>query len=189
MFLATHKLRGGIGWWGRFCPPDPGYAPGVGTVVSGCWRRFWSSPPLTLNGWVAFNVPTTVSAAGTGLLTLIAGVHAYLWATTPAAPAVFVGWAAGLIAACLVAAVLLWAPTAWVARLGWWLGSAAGAVYLGGYALTRAVALTGLAGLTGRWDVAPANGMLVCAVLFLTVYATVLSGINVARPQRQVWHD
>src|SRR5699024_7309431 len=158
-FLATHKLPCGIGWRERFWPPVPGYAPSVGMVVSGCWRRFWSSPPVTLNGWVAFNVPTTVSAAGTGLVTLVAGVHAYLWATTPATPAVFVGWAAGLIAACLVAAVLLWAPTASVARLGWWLGSGAGAVYLVGYGLTRVMAVSGLAGLTGRWDVAPANGV------------------------------
>lgn len=161
----------------------------MGSSMSGYWRRFWTSPPLTLNGWVAFNLPTTVTAVGAGLLALIAGVHGFLWATTPAPPAVLAGWAALLVALCLVAAALLWGPTATVARSGWWLGSVVGLVYVVVYLVTRVVAVAGLGALTGRWDVAPANAVLLCAVLFLGLYATVLSGVNVARPQHQVWHD
>ncbi|OBJ72450.1 hypothetical protein [Mycobacterium sp. 1274756.6] len=157
--------------------------------VTGYWRRFWSSPPLTLNGWVAFNLPTTVSALGVTLLLAITGIHGYLWWSTPTPPAVFTGYVVLLGAACLIAAVLMFAPRVEITEPAWFLGSAACLSFLAVYLGTRADPVAGLTQLTGRWDVAPGSALMACAALFLVLHATVLSGINVARPQWQNWHD
>lgn len=161
----------------------------VSTSVTGRWRRFWSSPPLTLNGWVAFNLPTTVSAAGAALLLVIAGVHGYLWWSTPDPPAAFVGYLVLLCVACVFAAALMFAPRAEITGPAWCLGSVACLAFLVVYLSTRADVVAGLTGLTGRWDVAPGSALMGCAALFLLLHATVLSGVNVAHPQWQNWHD
>ncbi|TDH49790.1 oxidoreductase [Mycobacterium eburneum] len=157
----------------------------VGTLVIRGWRRLWSSPLLTLNGWMAFNLPRTVTAVGATLLLAIVALHGYLLATQPALPAYFVVYAAVLAAGCLVAA----AATAWGRSGGWYLGSLVCLVFLGIYLISRFVALPALGALTGRWDVAAGTFAMAFAAAFIGLHATVLSGINVAYPQRQNWRD
>jgi hypothetical protein len=139
---------------------------------------------LTLNGWVAFNLPRVVTGSGVALLLVIVAVHAYVVATQ-ALPTYFIVYAALLAAACVVAA----AVTARGRSAGWYLGSGVCLVFLGIYLGSRVVGLTALAGLTGRWDVAPGTLAMACAAGFVGVHATVLSGLNVAYPNRQGWHD
>lgn len=155
----------------------------VGTVVR-LWRRLWSSPPLTLNGWVAFNLPRTVTAVGVVLLVAIVVVHGYLAASQPALPTYFIVYAVVLAVGC-IAAVVAVALTQW----GWYLGSLVCVAFLGIYLVSRMVSLPGLEALTGRWDVAPGTFAMAFAAGFIAVHATVLSGINVAYPQQQGWHD
>jgi hypothetical protein len=150
----------------------------------------WSSPLFTLNGWVAFNLPKTVTALGAALLLGVVAVHGYVAVTRPGLPVYFVVYAAVLSAGCVVAA----AATAWgakpvLAQRGWYLGSIVCLGFLAVYLGSRMVSLPGLETLTGRWDLAPGTLAVVLAVGFIGVHATVLSGINVAHPQRQNWHD
>lgn len=171
-----------------------GYLTRVAGFVGRLWLKTWhgilSSRFLTLDGWVAFNLPRTVTAVGQGLLAGLAGVHVYLLSTEPGLPWYFVGYAVALVAGCLIAAVAMVAnmnPS--VPQRGWYVGSLICCAFLGLYVLSRLISLSGLEALTGRWDVAPVTLAMALAVAFLAVHTTVLSGINAAYPHRQNWQD
>lgn len=183
-------IRGAV----RLCPGGRGYLALVADLVArrtmALWRRLLSSPVLTLNGWVAFNLPRAVTALGGALLTGLVAVHIYMLAVVPDLPQYFTAYVLVLTAACLVAAssMLVGIKPA-VPQAGWYLGSLVCSVFLAVYLLTRWVGLPGLATVTGRWDLAPGTLGMACAAAFIAVHTTVLSGINVAYPRRQQWYD
>ncbi|OBG59175.1 oxidoreductase [Mycobacterium sp. E3339] len=160
-----------------------------GRLIS-LWRSIWSSPVLTLDGWVAFNLPRTVTALGASLLVGLLAVHAYVFATEPGTPGYFAVYAALLAICCLTAAAAMaFALKPQVPQAGWYLGSLTCLAFLAIYLVSRWFRLPGLEALTGRWDLAPGTLALACAAGFIAVHTTVLSGINVAYPQRQQWYD
>lgn len=145
---------------------------------------------LRLKGYVAFNVPRTVTALGAGLLLGIAAVHVYVLTSRPALPAYFVGYTATVLACCLLAAAGLWLGR--IPRIpssAWLLGDGIAVAFIGLYLVTRVTPLPGLLAVTGRWDFAPGTLAGVLALGFVTVHMSVLLGINVAYPQRQQWSD
>ncbi|ETZ43111.1 hypothetical protein MAHJHV61_02030 [Mycobacterium avium subsp. hominissuis] len=88
-----------------------GYVAGVADPLAqstkgakGLRRRLLSSRVLTLNGWVAFNLPRTVTALGGALLTGLVLVHIYVLTTEPGLPRYFAAYVLGLSAACALAA-------------------------------------------------------------------------------------
>jgi hypothetical protein len=175
---------------GGFVVAPAGYASGVDTSSIGPWRRMWSSPLFTLNGWVAFNLPKTVTVLGEALLLGIVAVHVYVAVTQPSLPTYFMVYAAVLSAGCVVAAaVTARGAKPGTAQRGWYLGSIVCLGFLAVYLGSRMVSLPGLQTLTGRWDLAPGTVAMALAAGFIGVHATVLSGINVAYPQRQGWLD
>jgi hypothetical protein len=154
------------------------------------WRRLLSSPVLTLNGWVAFNLPRAVTALGGGLLTGLVAVHVYLLATEPGLPRYFAIYVLVLAAGCLTAAgAMVVGIKPAVPQAGWYLGSLVCSAYLAVYLVTRWVSLPGLGTMTARWDFAPGTLGMACAAAFIAVHTTVLSGINVAYPRSQQWYD
>lgn len=162
----------------------------LGRLGLKAWHRVLSSPLLTLNGYVAFDLPRTVTGLGTSLLMGLVAVHAYLAATRPGLPVYFWVYLGVLIAACLgVAAAMAFAAKPLVPQAGWFAGSALCAAFLVIYLSSRFVSLPGLVAVTGRWDLAPGTFAMAFAGAFIAVHTTVLSGINVAYPQRQNWHD
>lgn len=174
-----------------------GYVAGVADPLAqstkgakGLRRRLLSSRVLTLNGWVAFNLPRTVTALGGALLTGLMLVHIYVLATEPGLPRYFAAYVLGLSAACALAAgAMVFALKPIVPRAGWYFGSLVCSAFLCAYLVTRWVQLPGLIGVTARWDFAPGTLGIAFAGAFLAVHTTVLSGINVAYPQRQQWYD
>ena len=165
----------------------------VNVVLRRCislWRGIMSSPVLTLNGWIAFNVPRTVTALGGLLLTGLVAAHGYAFTAEPDLPVYFAVYSATLTAGCLIAAgAMVFGLKPVVPRVGWYLGSLICLAFLVIYLLSRAVTLPGLEALTGRWDVAAGTLAMTFAAAFIVVHTTVLSGINVAYPQRQQWYD
>ncbi|ABK67043.1 MULTISPECIES: hypothetical protein [Mycobacterium avium complex (MAC)] len=158
--------------------------------AKGLRRRLLSSRVLTLNGWVAFNLPRTVTALGGALLTGLVLVHIYVLATEPGLPRYFAAYVLGLSAACALAAgAMVFALKPIVPQAGWYFGSLVCSAFLCAYLVTRWVQLPGLIGVTARWDFAPGTLGIAFAGAFLAVHTTVLSGINVAYPQRQQWYD
>jgi hypothetical protein len=159
-------------------------------MLVGLWHRILSSPVLTLNGYVAFNIPRTVTALGAVLLLGVIAFHVYLLGTEPELPAYFFGYVGVLTLGCAAAAGAIWfGRNPAVPQRGWYLGSAVCTVFIGIYLASRFAVLPGLVALTGRWDVAPGTFAMACAGGFIVVHTTVLSGINVAYPQRRDWHD
>ncbi|OBG97596.1 oxidoreductase [Mycobacterium sp. E3251] len=154
------------------------------------WRSIVASPVLTLNGWVAFNLPRTVTALGASLLVGLVALHAYVWIREPDVPWYFSVYSALLAACCLAAvAAMVFAVKPRVPQAGWYLGSVICFAFLAVYLVSRWVTLPGLESLTGRWDLAPGTFALAFAAAFIAVHTTVLSAVNVAYPQRQQWYD
>ena len=171
-----------------------GYVAVVADLVArrttALWRRLLSSPVLTLNGWVAFNLPRAVTALGGALLTGLVGAHIYVLTTRPDLPWYFAAYVIVLAVVCLAAAsAMLIGIKPSVPQIGWYLGSLICSAFLVVYLITRWASLPGLGAVTARWDVAPGTLAMVCAAAFIAVHTTVLSGINVAYPQRQQWYD
>jgi hypothetical protein len=159
-------------------------------LLARLWERSRLYRMLRLGGWVAFDLPRTVTALGGLLLLGIVVAHVYVLTRETALPVYFVVHAALLIAGCLVAAAAVWlGVNPRVPQLGWLLGDLVSVVFIGLYLVTRLVSLPGLVALTGRWDVAPGSFAGAFALGFIAVHATVLLGINVAYPQRQNWRD
>lgn len=162
----------------------------LGRLWLKAWRKVLSSPLLTLNGYVAFDLPRTVTGLGASLLMGLGAVHVYVGATRPGLPLYFWVYLAVLIAACLsAAAAMVFAVKPLVPQAGWYAGSFVCAAFLVIYLGSRLAGLPGLVALTGRWDLAPGTLAMAFAGGFIAVHTTVLSGINVAYPQRQNWHD
>ncbi len=154
------------------------------------WKRSKLYELLRLNGYVAFNLPRTVTTLGAGLLIGIAAAHVYVLTRQPALPMYFVVYTAILVACCLLTAASLWlGRNPRVPQLGWFFGDLVSVVFLGLYLFSRPAALPGLVAVTGRWDFAPGSLAGAFALGFLAVHMTVLLGINVAYPQRQQWTD
>lgn len=162
----------------------------LGRLGLKAWHKLLSSPLLTLNGYVAFDVPRAVTGLGASMLVGLVAVHAYIAATRPGLPLYFWVYVAVLAAACLgAAAAMAFAVKPGVPRAGWYFGSFVCAAFLVIYLGSRLARLPGLVALTGRWDLAPGTLAMALAGGFIAVHVTVLSGINVAYPQRQNWRD
>lgn len=145
---------------------------------------------LRLKGYVAFNLPRTITALGGFLLTGIAAAHVYVLTIETALPVYFLIYCALLISGCLLAAGAAWIGiNHLVPQLSWIVGSVISVVFLGCYLASRVTSLQGLVAVTGRWDVAPGTFAVVFAASFIAVHISVLLGINAAYPQQQNWHD
>ena len=166
-----------------------GYTLAVSAVIER-WKRSRAYDWLRLSGYVAFNLPRTVTMLGTALLTGIAAAHVYVLTSQPPLPVYFVVYAAILGACCLLAASFLWlGRNPRVPQLGWFFGDLVSVVFLGVYLASRVATLPGLVAVTGRWDFAPGTLAGAFALGFIAVHISVLLGINVAYPQRQRWSD
>lgn len=159
-------------------------------VVAERWKRSGLYEWLRLKGYVAFNLPRTVTMLGATLLIGIAATHVYVLTSQTALPMYFVVYTAALLVCCLLTAAAMWlGRKPKVARLGWFFGDVVCVVFLGMYLVSRAASLPGLVAVTGRWDFAPGTLAGAAALGFITVHMSVLLGINVAYPQRQQWTD
>jgi hypothetical protein len=161
----------------------------VGAVIER-WKRSQLYEWLRLKGYVAFNLPRTVTTVGAALLIGIAAAHVYVVTSRPALPMCFIVYTAILGVCCLLTAAFLWlGRNPRVPQLGWFFGDLVSVTFLGVYVASRAVTLTGMVAVTGRWDFAPGTLAGAFALGFIAVHMSVLLGINVAYPQRQPWFD
>jgi hypothetical protein len=161
----------------------------VGAIIER-WKRSQAFEWLRLKGYVAFNLPRTVTALGAGLLMGIIAAHVYVLTSPPTLRVYFFVYAAVLGACCPLTAALLWlGSNPLVPQLGWFLGDLVSVAFLGVYLITRSVTLPGLVAVTGRWDFAPGTFAVTFALSFVAVHISVLLGINAAYPQQQQWSD
>jgi hypothetical protein len=140
--------------------------------------------------YFSFNLPRATTAAGMTLLFAVLAPRAYLLARFDL-PAYLAAYFGLLIACCGVAGVLLGiAAKPALTRVGWWLGDLAALVSIVMYVASHSsLGLPGLAREIGRWDYALGTFAIFMAAGYILVHLSVLTGMNVAVPQRREWHD
>ena len=135
--------------------------------------------------YIYFNVPRIITATGAGVLLMIGLTHMYKFLDHFEA-AIYIGMSfAALFAGTLVSAfgITLGKKRAWA------LGAAICAVAIVGYVVSRTWGLPGLEEAVGAWD-EPAGTFAVGAeLLYLGLYFTIVTEVNVAYPDRRDWHD
>jgi len=90
------------------------------------WKRSRLYEWLGLKGYVAFNLPRTVTTLGAALLTGIVAAHVYVLTSRPSLPMYFVVYTAILGACCLFTAAFLWrGRNPLVPQRGWFIGDRA----------------------------------------------------------------
>lgn len=140
--------------------------------------------------YCAFNVPKTTTGVGVALLLSTAAIQGFLLARHFTVPAYLVGWFILMIAGSLLASAAMTTGSApRLVRSGWALGSAVSLLSLAIYLVSRGPGLPGLPQMVGKWHYPLGNVSVVIALLFLALHFSVLTGMNVAYPQRRHWHD
>lgn len=136
-------------------------------------------------------LPRTTAASGVTLVLGIGAVHLYLLVTDQAlgggfdSPAYLRIYYAVLLGAAALSGVgMVAAPKA-----GWSLGSLVAVAAIAVYVAGRVWGLPGLSALEGHWDYALGTFMLLLGGALLSLHFTVVTGLNVAWPQRRNWHD
>jgi hypothetical protein len=143
--------------------------------------------------YFAFNGPRVTTALGVVLMIGLVAIRLYWLAggfpvrLYPVYLAVYFALviSAGLLAS--MAMVLGSRPA--VAGMGWALGSAVSAASIGMYVVSRTAGLPGLTDLVGWWDYPLGTFSMALAALFVGLHFSVLTGMNVAYPQRRHWRD
>jgi len=156
--------------------------------------RMWKSSRvydwLRLKGYVAFDLPKTVTAVGGLLMTLIAAAHAYVATTEQGRPVYFAVYCVFVITACLATAGCMWLRlNPHMPQRSWFFGDLVAVLFIGIYLVTRVISVPGLVAVTGRWDFAPGTFGLALAGAFVALHMSVLVHVNVAYPDRQGWQD
>ncbi|MDR7299889.1 hypothetical protein [Haloactinomyces albus] len=140
--------------------------------------------------YFAFNVPRVTTFSGVVLLGGLAAIHLYLLLGTAVFPVYLAAYFALLATGALMASAgMVIGRRPALTRAGWALGSLASATSVAMYLLSRTLGLPGLSQLVGRWDYALGTFSLLLAVLFLALHVSVVTGMNVAVPQRRQWHS
>lgn len=151
---------------------------GLGKLIS-CYR------------YIYFNGPRTTTALGMSLALGVGAIHLYLLVTNQAlarrvdSPAYLDVSFALLFTSALLAALGMVTGR----RLGWALGSLVSAAAIMVYVASRVWGLPGLPLLVGWWDYPVGTFALALAAMFLGLHFSVVTGLNVAFPDRRDWHD
>lgn len=74
-------------------------------------------------------------------------------------------------------------------RFAWLLGSVVSLASIAVYLVSRTAGLPDLPELVGRWDFVLGTVSMGLAGAFVGLHISVLTGVNVAAPDRRDWHD
>ncbi|PWI06073.1 oxidoreductase [Streptomyces sp. NWU339] len=146
--------------------------------------------------YLAFNLPVLTTLSALGLLLGFAAVQLWTLFTHREVPGYFTAYLALLAAGSVLAAAGV--AQGWAARAGgprhrgrfaWALGSLVTSASVAMYLVGRTAGLPGLGELRGRWDYIPGTLTMALAGLFVGLHFSVLTGLNVAAPDRRHWRD
>lgn len=139
---------------------------------------------VSLYRYIYFNGPRMTQLSGIGLLLLLGLIHLYELPEHFEA-ARYLGVAFGLLfagALLSVYGVLLGR------RWGWTLGAGISGAAFVGYIVSRVFGLPGFEEAVGRWE--PLGTVtLGLEALYVGLWFSIITGMNVAAPDRRNWHD
>lgn len=135
--------------------------------------------------YIYFNGPGVVKWSGIGLILLIGLTHMYQFPET-----FFAEKWVGLFFGAVFAGSLL--SALWMLkglRLGWWLGSMISVLTIVAHVVSRTWGLPGWEEAIGAWDVPAGTVATAFELLFVFLHFSIITGMNVAAPDRRDWHD
>ncbi|MBA8824941.1 hypothetical protein FHX42_002288 [Saccharopolyspora lacisalsi] len=145
---------------------------------------------LSFYRYFAINAPRVTTASGIVLLAGVAAIRLHRLVDGVGRPAYLDAYFVLVVLGALAASAGMVAVRAPVlVRVGWGLGSLVSAASLGMYVAGRTAGLPGVPQLVGRWNEPVGTAGMVFAVLFLVLHFSVLTGMNIAVPQRRRWHS
>jgi hypothetical protein len=135
--------------------------------------------------YISFNIPRVITGSGAVLVLGVGAIQLYLLVASRGVPGYLSAYFAVLAAVAVLAALGILAGR----TLGWALGSLTSAAAIATYVASRTIGLPGLPQLVGWWDYPLGTFLMMLAALVLALHFSVLTGMNVAYPKRQHWHD
>lgn len=139
--------------------------------------------------YFAFNAPWATTGAGMLLLGGIAATRLYLIYAVERPIHLVVYLAVTATAAVVAAGCMVVSASRAVTVVGWGLGSLVSAAFLAVYLVSRTAGLPGLPQLVGHWGYALGTFSMLLAAAFLGLHFSVVTGMNIAVPQRRQWHS
>ena len=135
--------------------------------------------------YISFNGPGAVKFSGVGLILLIGLTHMYVFPEHFEA-ASYIGLSFGaLFAGTLLSALGILRGRQW----GWTLGSVICAFAFVAYIISRTLGLPGFGGAIGDWATPAGTMAEIFEAGYLGLHFSVITGMNVASPDKRDWHD
>lgn len=161
-------------------------------MTSAVLRWSGAAKALSFYQYFAFNLPVFTTLSAVGLLLGFTVVQLWILTTHHAVPASYTAYLALLTTGAVLAAAGIALGGLFASgvlrrsgRPAWVLGSVVSLVSLGVYLFSRTAGLPGLGELEGRWDYIPGTLSMALAGLFVGLHFSVLTGLNVAAPDRR----
>lgn len=144
---------------------------------------------LSFYRYFAFDGPRVTTGLGVTVLLGVGVIRLYLLVGGSALPAYLGAYFALLIAGVLASAAAMLGRGRRLPGVGWAVGGFLATASVAMYIASRTAGLPGLPHLMGRWDYPLGTFAMALAALFLALHFSVLTGMNVAYPNRRQWHD
>jgi hypothetical protein len=135
--------------------------------------------------YISFNGPGAVKFSGVGLILLTGLTHMYVFPEHFEA-ASYIGLSFGaLFAGTLLSALGILRGRRW----GWTLGSVICAFAFVAYIISRTLGLPGFGEAIGDWAMPAGTMAEIFEAGYLGLHFSVITGMNVASPDKRDWHD
>lgn len=144
-----------------------------------------ASKLISFYRYIYFNGPGVTKFSGIGLILVTGLTHMYVFPAHFEA-AKYLGLSFGaLFAGTLLSALGILRGSRW----GWTLGSVICAVAFVAYIISRTLGLPGFGEAVGDWTTPAGTMAEIFEVSYLGLHFSVITGMNVASPDKRNWHD
>lgn len=158
--------------------------------MTAAWRWTGLGKLLSFYRYFAFDGPRVTTGLGVTALLGVGAIRLYLLVVGgPALPTYLAAYFALLIAGVLASAAAMLGRGRRLPGVGWAVGGFLATVSVAMYVASRTPGLPELSHLVGRWDYPLGTFAMALAALFLALHFSVVTGMNVAYPNRRQWHD
>ncbi len=136
--------------------------------------------------YVYFNQPRLIAATGISLILLVGLIH-LLKSPEHFEAAIYVGilFLANFVGSLVAAVGIFRGARGW----GWLLGTFICCVALVAYIVSRTLGLPDLGEYLGAWGEPVGSFSVLIEALFIGLYLSIVTGLNIAYPDKREWHD
>jgi hypothetical protein len=136
--------------------------------------------------YIYFNHPRLVTFTGISLILMIGFTHMYVFPEHfKIAPYLGLSFAVLFVISIVSAINILRGSRRW----GWTLGAAISGVALLSYVLSRTLGFPGFPEAQNSWATPVGTAAMGFEALFILTYISLITGMNVAWPEKREWHD